>query len=279
MIDADGEELGRERRDTPQGDYSGTLEAIRDLANKLSDHPEVPVGIGTPGSLSRVSPEMRNANSTCLNGKPLLQDLKNHLKRPVRMANDADCFTLSEASDGAAASGKVVFGVILGTGVGGGVAIDRKLVSGVNGITGEWGHNPLPYLPEFERGRACFCGGKDCIETWISGPGLERSYKALTHTDLPAKEIATLAEGGHGPAEQVLSQYMDALAASLSLVINILDPDIIVLGGGLSNMDILYRCLPERLDKHVFSDHVATRIMKAQHGDSSGVRGAAWLWP
>lgn len=279
LIDANGKALKRERRETPQGDYDGTLEAIRQLANHLTDDPEVPVGIGTPGSLSRVSPLMRNANSTCLNDKPLLQDLSGHLKRPVRMANDADCFTLSEASDGAAKDGKVVFGVILGTGVGGGIAVDRKLVSGINGIAGEWGHNPLPYLTDFERGRACFCGRIDCIETWLAGPGLEKSYREAGGTALPAREIATLAQEDQGTAHQVLSQYLDALAASLSLVINILDPDIIVLGGGLSNIDRLYQELPDRLNRHVFSDHVATQVVQAQHGDSSGVRGAAWLWP
>lgn len=279
LIDAAGQQLKRERRETPQGDYDGTLETIKSLAEHLSADPAVPVGIGTPGSLSRVSPLMRNANSTCLNDRPLLEDLQSHLNRPVRMANDADCFALSEATDGAGASGKVVFGVILGTGVGGGIVVDRKLVNGINGISGEWGHNPLPFIEGLTRGRECFCGRKDCIETWLSGPGLTTSYINATGDQRSAEQISHLASQGDDAASQVMSSYLDALAASLSLVINILDPDMVVLGGGLSNIDLLYRELPRRLAHHVFSDHMATRVIQAQHGDSSGVRGAAWLWP
>lgn len=278
LIDAEGQELKRERRATPQGDYEGTLEAIHLVIQSLSSNQAVPIGIGTPGSQSRVSPLMRNANSTCLNGKPLLEDLEKYLKRPVRMANDADCFTLSEATDGAAKDGSVVFGVILGTGVGGGISINRSLVNGVNGISGEWGHNPVPYMEGMQRGRECFCGRTDCIETWLAGPALARNYREATDKELSAEEVSKLAVNGEPGATEVMSQYLDTLAASLSLVINIIDPDTIVLGGGLSNIDQLYRELPGRLGDHVFSDHVATRIVRAEHGDSSGVRGAAWLW-
>ncbi len=295
LIDATGQEQQRLRLATPQGDYEGTLAAVKKLTDELCDNPDVPVGIGTPGSLSRVSPLMRNANSTCLNGKPLLEDFRSVLKRPVRIANDADCFTLSEASDGAAANGSLVFGVILGTGVGGGLCVNRQLISGINGISGEWGHNPLPLFsqpPALKpadsnqpphanpgRGRTCFCGRQDCIETWLSGPGLARSYRESSGKEATAAEIANLAENGDVAAVETVSRYLDALAASLSLVINIVDPDTIVLGGGLSNMEIIYRELPERLVPHVFSDHVATKVVQAEHGDSSGVRGAAWLWP
>ncbi|MBO6555059.1 MAG: ROK family protein [Pseudomonadales bacterium] len=278
LIDAEGQELKRERRATPQGDYDETLDAIHLVAQSLSTNEAVPIGIGTPGSQSRVSPLMRNANSTCLNGKPLLDDLNNHLKRPVRMANDADCFTLSEATDGAAKNGSVVFGVILGTGVGGGISVNRTLVNGVNGISGEWGHNPVPFIEGMERGRECFCGRKDCIETWLAGPALTRTYREATGKELSAEKVSARAASGEQAAAQVMSKYLDTLAASLSLVINIIDPDTIVLGGGLSNIDQLYRELPGRLDDYVFSDHVATRIVQAEHGDSSGVRGAAWLW-
>ena len=279
LIDADGTIVRRERLPTPQDDYGRIIDTIDDVILKLSRDPGLPVGIGTPGSVSRVSPLMRNANSTCLNGKPLHADLEQHLGRPVRLANDADCFTLSEASDGAASSGSVVFGVILGTGVGGGITIDGKLVSGVNGITGEWGHNPMPNLPTVALRRPCFCGRSDCIETWLSGPGLAATYHLQTTDNVTAEMIAGRCEAGDPSAIKVMASYCEQLAAAMSVVLNILDPDTVVLGGGVSNIAMLYRELPLRLPRYVFSDHVATRIVRASHGDSSGVRGAAWLWP
>ena len=277
LLDAESEIVARQRLSTPT-EYTAILEAIKALADELAPSSNTPVGIGTPGSVSKVSPLIRNSNSTCLNGKPLQQDLENQLERKVKMANDADCFALSEASDGAATMGDTVFGVILGTGVGGGLVIDGKLLTGVNGISGEWGHNPMPGLNEDNTSRSCFCGKQDCIETWLSGPGVALSYHAETGIQQSAKEIAEAAAPGTMP-DNFWDRYCRQLAAAIATVINVVDPDIIVLGGGLSNMDILYQQVPVHLTKFVFSDHVATRIVRAKHGDSSGVRGAAWLWP
>lgn len=274
-----GEIFRRERVSTPSEDYSSILESVSQLVSNLQVEEPVPVGIGTPGSISRISSMMRNSNSRCLNGKPLLADLESQLSVPVRLANDADCFTLSEATDGAAKDSKTVFGVILGTGVGGGLCIDGKLLDGVNGISGEWGHNPMPQMPNLVRGRACFCGKQDCIETWIAGPGLSRSYNERTGEKIDAPEIVKRQMNGETTADEVLENYYDQLAAALSTVINIIDPDTIVLGGGLSNVEQLYQRVPDLLTKYVFSDHVETRLAPAIHGDSSGVRGAAWLWP
>ena len=246
---------------------------------RLTNDKQLPVGIGTPGSISPLLPVMRNSNSTCLNGKHLLNDLEQHLSRAVRLANDANCFALSEASDGAGLDSPVVFGVILGTGVGGGIVVDGKLVQGPSGISGEWGHNPMPEMADLKRGRQCFCGRLDCIETWISGPGLAKTYETYSQKTLSALEISALDVSGEATASQVLDEYFEQLAAALAGVINILDPDTIVLGGGVSNIERLYKEVPLKLGKYVFSDHVGTRIKKAQHGDSSGVRGAAWLWP
>ncbi|MBT4161048.1 MAG: ROK family protein [Gammaproteobacteria bacterium] len=276
LISPDGKIISRFRVPTPTGDYAATLDAVDRLIRELTDDPDMPIGIGTPGSISRISPLMRNANSTCLNDKPLLEDLENKLARPVRIANDADCFTLSEASDGAAAGSSVVFGVILGTGVGGGICINGNLLSGVNGIAGEWGHIPLPDSPGQDR--SCFCGRVNCVETWLSGPGLARTYELMSGSKKSAEEIADLASKGNMTATNTLDEYCSRLAGALAIVVNIVDPDTIVLGGGLSNIDLLYDLLPVRLAPHVFSDHVETRIVKARHGDSSGVRGAAWLF-
>lgn len=279
LIDPGGEIIRRERVPTPREDYPLILESVDRLVSSLQVDPTIPVGIGTPGSISHISSLMRNSNSRCLNGKPLLTDLESQLSVPVRLANDADCFTLSEATDGAAKDSRTVFGVILGTGVGGGICIDGKLIDGVNGISGEWGHNPMPQMPKMTPGRACFCGNQDCIETWIAGPGLSRSYNERTGEKIDAPEIVKRQMTGETAADDVLENYYDQLAAALSTVINIIDPDTIVLGGGLSNVEQLYQRLPDLLAQYVFSDHIATRLVQAIHGDSSGVRGAAWLWP
>jgi fructokinase len=257
----DGCELLRERVATPRGDYVGTITAIaglvRSAEQKLSASGTATVGVGIPGAESRVTGLIKNANSTWLIGQPLRADLEVALGRPVRLANDANCFALSEATDGAAAGAEVVFGVILGTGVGGGIVVDGKVLVGANAIAGEWGHNPLPG-DEAVRS-PCYCGRSGCIETFLSGPALA-------------------ADGGAENAD-TMARYEQRLARALAQVINILDPDVIVLGGGLSNLDRLYDRVPRLWGDQVFSDVVATRLVKNRHGDSSGVRGAAWLWP
>ena len=271
----DGSEQGRRRVATPQGDYPATIAAIgdlvagieRDLGNVCS------VGIGIPGTISPQTGVVKNANSTWLNGKPFDRDLAGALGRPVRLANDADCFALSEASDGAGQGFATVFGVILGTGVGGGIVINGRLLSGPNAIAGEWGHNPLPWPEESERpGPACYCGKSGCIETFLSGPGLARDHGG----GLTAQAIA--ADPDAPGAEAALARYERRLARALAGVINLLDPHVIVLGGGLSHLDRLYRNLPSLWRPWVFSDHVETLLRPPRHGDSSGVRGAAWLW-
>ena len=276
-LEADGSLGRRLRLDTPQGDYQGTLQAIAALVDDLAaDQPDVPVGICTPGALSPASGLLRNANSTCLNGQPLLDDLRNALQREVRIANDADCFALSEASDGAAAGAASVFGIIIGTGTGGGIVINGKLLQGPNAIAGEWGHNPLPWPnPEELPGPACYCGKHGCIETWLSGPGLARDHGGT----LDVQQIVAAADAGDAAAKQTLNRYFNRMARALAGVINILDPEVVVLGGGLSNIAALYHELPERLPAYLFSDTLLTRIVAPRHGDSSGVRGAAWLWP
>jgi fructokinase len=253
--------LLRERVPTPRGDYPATVATIDALVKvaeeKVGDGRTATVGVGIPGAESRVSGLIKNANSTWLIGKPLRADLAAVLGRPVRLANDANCFALSEATDGAAAGADVVFGVILGTGVGGGIVINGQVLAGANAIAGEWGHNPLPG-DELVRPR-CYCGRHGCIETFLSGPALA-------------------ADGG-AENEAAMQRYEQRLARALAQVINILDPDVIVLGGGVSNLDRLYDHVPRLWGEFVFSDAVATRLVKNQHGDSSGVRGAAWLWP
>jgi predicted NBD/HSP70 family sugar kinase len=280
-LDAANREVLRRRVDTPQGDYARTLKAIAGLVQAAEAELETTgsLGIGTPGSLSRITGLMKNCNSTCLNGRPLLQDLQALLGREVRIANDANCFALSEASDGAAAGMAVVFGVILGTGCGGGLVVHGHVLDGPNGIAGEWGHNPLPWPRDWERpGPACYCGKSGCIETWLSGPGLALDYLHATGQERPASDIAALASRADAEAEAALQRYEDRLARSLAQVINILDPDAIVLGGGLSHMTRLYENVPKLWGSHVFSDAVHTRLLPPRFGDSSGVRGAAWLW-
>ena len=274
----DGRVLLRERVATPQGDYAATVRAVASLVEAAEQQAGArgTVGIGIPGAESLVSELIKNANSTCLIGQPLRRDLQELLQREVRIANDANCFALSEAADGSGAGAQVVFGVILGTGVGGGIVIDGKLLTGANAIAGEWGHNTMP--GEHHRD-TCYCGRKGCVELYLSGPGLAADHRGATDTDLSAAEIALRATVGDSSCGATLQRYEARLARALAQVINILDPDVIVLGGGLSNMDRLYANVPRLWAGHVFSDQVATRLLKHRHGDSSGVRGAAWLWP
>ncbi|WP_456380610.1 ROK family protein [Thiolapillus sp.] len=281
LLDSEGQELFCKRLPTPTDNYDAILLVIQDLHRQLESHAGHPLklGIGTPGSLSPETGLMRNANSTCLNGQSLCQDLQQVLDRPVRIANDADCFTLSEAVDGAAKDADVVFGVILGTGTGGGITVNQELLQGPNAITGEWGHNPLPWPgPEEQPGPACYCGKQGCIETFLSGPGLAAEHLRRTGTELTAQEIARLAEQGDAEAEITLQAYEDRLARGLASIINILDPDTIILGGGLSQIQRLYENIPNRWQEYMFSDVYRTRLLPPQYGDSSGVRGAAWLW-
>jgi fructokinase len=281
LLDDQGHEKARQRVVTPVGDYTGTVHAITDLVADLEllanlNHNETTVGIGIPGTVSPATSLIKNANSTCLIGQTLDKDLTKALKRPVRLANDANCFAVSEATDGAGAGAALVFGVILGTGVGGGVAIEGKAVGGINGIAGEWGHNPLPWPVDEERpGPECYCGLKGCIETFLSGPGLAADYERNSGEACKASDLVNM---GNPAAKAALSRYEHRLARALASVINILDPDVIVLGGGLSNITRLYDSVPSLWDQWVFSDRVNTRLLANVHGDTSGVRGAAWLY-
>lgn len=282
VLAPDGAVLQRERVPTPQGDYPATLAAVCALVQRLEQRAGTAcsIGIGMPGSVSRASGLVKNSNSTCLNGKPLYSDLEGLLQRSLRFANDADCFALSEAGDGAAAGAGCVFGVIIGTGTGGGIVINGRLLDGPNGIAGEWGHNPLPWPRSDELpGNACYCGKQGCIETWLSGPGLARDYAMRSGTGVDAVTVVARAATGDVHAQDALDQYVDRMARALASVINVIDPDVIVLGGGMSNVAALYEQVPQRWGRYVFSDRVDTRLVQAMHGDSSGVRGAAWLWP
>ena len=278
----DGTTLIRRRVPTPVGDYDGTLDAIRSLVRELERETSQTgsVGIGTPGAISPKTGLIKNSNSTVLNGRPLQHDLSRILRREVRLENDANCFALSEAVDGAAQGEQIVFGVILGTGVGGGLVINRRVIAGCNRITGEWGHNPLPWCNTDEYpGPPCYCGKTGCIETFLSGPGMSSQYQVLTGRNLSAEDIALSAACGSANELNYLRLYQDRLARGLASVINIIDPDAIILGGGLSKIEHLYVALREQIERYVFSDSLNTKIYPAAHGDSSGVRGAAWLWP
>ncbi len=281
-LDRDGRALAGERRATPREDYAGTIRAIADLVGALeaSAGGRGTVGLGMPGAISPATGLVKNANSTWLIGRTLQQDLELALGRPVRLANDANCFALSEAVDGAAAGADVVFGVIVGTGTGGGIVIRRQVVTGVNAIAGEWGHNPLPWPEAGEwPGAACYCGRHGCIETVLSGPGLARDHALATGDTVGSELVVARAAAGDAAAEAALRRYEHRMARALASVINVLDPDVIVLGGGLSNVERLYSNVPALWGAWVFSDRVDTRLAPPTHGDASGVRGAAWLWP
>ena len=281
LLDEAGTVRFRRRIEAPQQDYAATVAAVAGLVKRACSEAggDASVGIGIPGTISPATGLVKNANSTWLNGQPLDRDLGLALGRPVRIANDANCFALSEAVDGAAAGAHAVFGVILGTGVGGGLVIGGRVLTGANAIAGEWGHNPLPWpTPAELPGPACWCGRRGCIETWSSGPALARTHMESTGQYLTASEIAERAAAGNAEAGESMAQYEERLARALAHTINIFDPDIIVLGGGLSNITRFYENLPRLWEQWVFSDQVATRIVPPLHGDSSGVRGAAWLW-
>jgi fructokinase len=285
-LDAGGREVARQRVATPAGDYRATLAAIVALVGALESAAggRASVGIGIPGTISPATGLIKNANSVCLIGHALDRDLQRLLGRPVRLANDADCFALSEASDGAGAGARSVFGVILGTGVGGGLVHDGRLIQGPNAIAGEWGHNPLPWPRVWPHGDErpgpqCYCGRLGCIETFLSGPGLARDHAAATGTAAAPEAVVAAAEAGDAAARGSLDRYADRLARALATVINIFDPDVVVLGGGLSRVASLYEEIPHRWGAWIFSDRVDTKLRPPVHGDSSGVRGAAWLWP
>jgi fructokinase len=270
----------RRRRPSPRGSYPATLEAIRELVALAEAElgARGTVGIGTPGALSPATGLLKNSNSTWLNGQPLDRDLAAVLERPIALANDADCLALSEATDGAAAGAATVFAAILGTGVGGGLAVHGKVLAGPNAIAGEWGHNPLPWpAPDELPGAPCYCGLAGCIETWLSGPGLARDYRLHSGVEREPPAIAAAAAAGDAEADAALRRYEHRLARGLAAVINLLDPQAIVLGGGLSQLTRLYTAAPVIWDRYVFSDSVCTPLLRAVHGDSSGVRGAAWL--
>ena len=284
----DGRELERRRITAPRGNYEQTIRAIVDLvtaietaaasADAAASRDRATIGVGIPGAISPATGLIKNANSTWLNGRPLAEDLSRALNRPVRLANDANCFALSEAADGAAAGAAVVFGVIIGTGTGGALIVNGQLVAGANAIAGEWGHNPLPAPEDDERpGPPCYCGRSGCIETFLSGPALARDYIALGGDDLSAAEVALRADRGDPRAIECLDRYERRFARAIATIINVVDPNVVVLGGGLSNIDRLYANVPRLWAPYVFSDHVATRLVRAKHGDASGVRGAAWL--
>ena len=281
-IDEHGVERQRLRVPTPKGSYAAVVQTITSLVGDIEKAygEKGSVGVGIPGAISPATGLVKNANTVELIGHPLDKDLSRALDREVRVANDANCFVLSEATDGAGAGGQVVFGVIVGTGVGGGIVVDGRLLTGAHAIAGEWGHNPMAWPRDDERpGHPCFCGRPGCNESFLAGPSLARDHRLATGQDLKAQEIAERAEGGDPQALATMARYEDRLARALAVIINVLDPDFVVLGGGVSNIDRLYREVPLVLPKYVLSDKVTTPIVKAKFGDSSGVRGAAWLWP
>ena len=284
-IDAAGRALARRRVASPAHDYEAMVDAVRDLVAALEAElgARARVGVGTPGAISSASGRIKNANSTVLNDRPFAADLGRALDRELRVENDANCFALSEAVDGAGSGQRLVFGVILGTGVGGGIVHDGRLWIGPNAIAGEWGHNELPTRDDpAPVDTLCYCGRRRCIETFVSGPALAADHARTARTAgsrLDAKALVALAEAGDAGARAALARFYDRLASSLAMVINVLDPDVIVVGGGLSNIDALYGEVEQRLSARVFSDRLTTRVVRNRHGDSSGVRGAAWLWP
>jgi fructokinase len=280
-MDRHSNEHFRRRVATPAGDYRATLETIRSLvleAELQAGVSGLSVGVGIPGSVSNITGRVKNGNSTWLNGQPMRDDLSALLQRRVILANDANCLALSEATDGAGRNHSVVFAMILGTGCGAGISVNGRTLTGPNGVAGEWGHNPLAWTSQTELAlRPCFCGRHGCNETFLSGTGLSLTHKLLSGRQLPAKEIVERSRNGEAEAEESMSQYLEHLARGLAAVINVLDPDMIVLGGGMSNAKQIYRDLPPRLVKYVFGGECQTPVERAVHGDSSGVRGAAWL--
>ena len=282
VLGPDGEVRWERRIPSPRNNYDATLDALAALVREGEAAAEsaCSVGIGMPGAISPVTGLVKNANSTWLNGRPLQEDLERTLARPVRLANDANCLAVSEATDGAAAGAHVVFGVILGTGTGAGIAIDGRVLTGANAIAGEWGHNPLPWPSDDERpGALCYCGRRGCIETFLSGPALAAAYLRAAGADVRAEEVVERARHADVAAAGVLDTWLLQLARAMATIINVLDPDVIVVGGGLSNISRIYDDVPRRWEPFVFSDRVTTRIVPAKFGDASGVRGAAWLWP
>jgi len=281
-LEHDGAELHRHRVATPRFDYEGTVRAIADGVKEMETQLGRPatVGVGIPGTVSTRTGLVKNANSTWLNGKPFDKDLSRVLAREVRCANDANCLAVSEATDGAGAGKRLVFAVILGTGCGGGIAVDSRLHAGMNGVAGEWGHNTLQWMSADEfPGSPCYCGKNGCIETWVSGTGLEKDYERATKTSLHGPEILARSEAGEPAALAALERFEDRLTRGLAGVINLLDPDVIVMGGGASQISRIYKNVPARLEQYVFGKEADTPLVPAKHGDSSGVRGAAWLWP
>src|SRR5438105_4918559 len=281
-IERDGRELHRHRIATPRHDYDGTVravaEATREIEKKLGR--SATVGLGIPGTISTKTGLVKNANSTWLNGKPFDKDLSRALAREVRCANDANCLAVSESTGGAGFGKHVVFAVILGTGCGGGIALDGRVHGGSNGVAGEWGHNTLPWMRADEfPGPACYCGKHGCIETWISGTGLEKDYERATKTSLRGPEVLARSDAGEPAALAALDRFEDRLSRGLAGVINLLDPDVIVMGGGASQISRIYKNVPALLEEYVFGKEADTPLVPAKHGDSSGVRGAAWLWP
>ena len=281
LLGPDGAERERLRVATPRGDYDASIRTVVELVAALEQDLETPasVGVGTPGAVSPATGLIKNANSTWLIGRPLPQDLSAALDRPVRTENDANCLALSEATDGAGAGAGIVFAAIRGTGCGGGLAIGGRPHAGRNAIAGEWGHNPLPWARSDEvPGPPCYCGLAGCVETWLSGPGMAADHERRTGSHLTAADIGAAADAGDPACADTLDRYADRLGRALAAVVNMLDPDVIVLGGGVSNLDRLYRAVPPLMRRHVIGSEATTPIVRARHGDSSGVRGAAWLW-
>ena len=278
-----GKDLYRERIPTPN-DYLQTLDAIGSLVSKIESIAGTgdSIGIGIPGTISSTTNRVKNANSLWLNNMPLIADLERNLKRPVRIANDANCLAVSESVDGAGAGFNVVFGVIIGTGCGGGIAIDGSAHTGINGVAGEWGHNPLPWPNEedleYQQKVPCYCGRRGCVETYVSGPGFSKDYKLHTDQTLEAYQIVDLARKGKNEAKECLERYQQRLGKALAGIVNTLDPDVIVLAGGMSNVESIYYDIESIMSRWVFGAECQTPVLKAKHGDSSGVRGAAWLW-
>ncbi len=282
VLDQEGNQRARRRVPTPREDYAGTLRAIANLVRRLEEESggeRATVGVGIPGIVSPATGLVKNANSTWLIGKPFDRDLADALGRPVRVENDANCLAVSEAADGAGAGCGVVFAAILGTGCGAGIVVHGRVLSGRNAVGGEWGHNPLPWASGEEvPGPACYCGKRGCLECFVSGPAVSTDHQRVTGANLPMEEIASRAQAGDATCRATLDRLADRLGRGLAGIVNIVDPDVIVLGGGLSNLDFLYDALPPIVERWAFSDRIDTPIRRAAHGDSSGVRGAAWLW-